>query len=105
MRTIDNTCQNFFGSTGMIVNQRRRYLPDIEDGCPAKPGFYSAGPRIINRYRKDWEPDMKFWIPPYFMEADNWRAYLGMFYKNDSSKTIIGEVTVEYRLLNEHMSQ
>lgn len=51
--------------------------------CPMKADNYSIGPAIVNRYRKDWEADMKFWILPYFMEADNWKVQHDLYFKED----------------------
>lgn len=104
VRTLDDTCKIFFTPKGLLANQRKKYMPVCEEGCPSKPQFCTAGPAIVNRYRKDWEEDLKFWIPPYFMEADNWKAYGKAFYKDDPNN-ILAELTFEYRLLNERMSQ
>lgn len=103
IKPLEKTCDMFFSAKGMFANQRKRFS-NVEDGCPAKPGSYEVGPAYVNRYRKDWEPDLKFWIPPYLLEADNWKAYGKYFYKNDPEK-IIGELSAEFRLLNERMSQ
>lgn len=103
-RTMKNTCNMYFNANGKAANQRKRYFPTIPDGCPVKGGNYTVGPAFVNRYRENWEPDLKFFIPPMLPEADNWKIVGDFFWGNDE-KTIIGKVTMEFRLFNENMSQ
>lgn len=100
MHYVDVFCTFF----DRFKNQKNRFLPTLNDGCPRKAGNYTVGPAFVNRYRKDWEPDLKMWIPPYFIEADNWKAIFVYFYK-DEPQTVIGNHTLEFRIFNENMSQ
>lgn len=103
-RTLNDTCNMYFSEDGKAADQRKRFFPTIPDGCPVKSGNYTIGPAFVNRYRKDWEPDLKFFIPPMLQEADNWKL-VGEFFRGDDDKTIIGKITMEFRLFNEYMSQ
>lgn len=103
-RTMKDTCNLYFGSDGQGGEQRKRFFPTIPEGCPVKAGNYTIGPAFVNRYRKDWEADLKHFIPPMLPEADNWKL-VGEFFRDDDDQTIIGKVTMEFRLFNEFMSQ
>lgn len=103
-KTMSNTCELYFGSDAKGSDQRKRFLPTIPDGCPVKIGNYSVGPAFVNRYRKDWEKDLQFFIPSMLPEADNWKL-VGKFFHNDNNEKVLGQFTIEFRLFNEFMSQ
>lgn len=56
----------------------------------------------IPRYRKDWGLDLKALVPLLVPESDKWRIDFENFYENG---TRLGLVRIEFRLLNEFMSQ
>lgn len=104
MRNVHKACDTLFTKGGMFYDQRKQNFIDSVDGCPSQPAFSRYGPTIVMRYRKDWTPDLKLLIPPYFLEADNWLCKLSFYYKDDP-ETAIGDITTEFRLINEKMSQ
>lgn len=86
-------------SGGLFHPSFHKYFPNLPSKCPFAPGNYTYGPIAFHRYRKDWDTDLKFLIPPLIPEANKWRVDVH-YYKNGKSNDILQIGRVDVRIFN-----
>lgn len=101
-RFFKKACTEWFTDKGFFYGFKKTFVPSLPDGCPFKPAVYNLTPLVITRYRKDWDEQLQFLIPPMVPASDKWRVDTKIYGEN---MTFTGMLRLDVRLINKFMSQ